>query len=227
MKSAIEAAADCAVAALPLMTVPPFGSSGSSHYRAFLPTPPEIPIIVHSSGSTAYPKPGKHFVDLIQSSRTKCALYFSPLVKYKLLSKWSNHGHERWMVRLRTSLQPFLVPGSIVSRLDISVPHSVFEYGLRPRFHTMGLTLGLASTICSGSTIVFPLVKQWPPTPNDVIRSLRAGNITTCILVPILLDQLVSTLEDDLNGQDTFDLLAKLRVLIGVLGSTHISTMKS
>ncbi len=133
---------------------------------------------MHSSGSTAYPKPGKHFVDLIQSSRTKCALYFSPLVKYKLLSKWSNHGHERWMVRLRTSLQPFLVPGSIVSRLDISVPHSVFEYGLRPRFHTMGLTLGLASTICSGSTIVFPLVKQWPPTPNDVIRSLRAGNIT-------------------------------------------------
>ncbi|KAK0205569.1 acetyl-CoA synthetase-like protein [Desarmillaria ectypa] len=180
MKSAVEAAADCAVAALPLMAVPPFGSSGSSQYRTFLPTPPEIPIIVHSSGSTAYPKP----------------------------VRWSN-----------TS---FLANGQIMVTSGewsaFARPNNRFLC-LGPLFHTMGLTLGLASTICSGSTIVFPLVKQWPPTPGDVIRSLRAGNITTCILVPILLDQLVGTLEDDPNGQDTFDLLAKLRVLI--VGGAH------
>ncbi|KAK0194680.1 acetyl-CoA synthetase-like protein [Armillaria mellea] len=172
MKSAIEAAADCAIAALPLLAVPPFGSSSSSQYRTFLPTPPEIPIIVHSSGSTAFPKP----------------------------VRWSN-----------TS---FLANGQIMVTNGgwsaFARPNNRFLC-LGPLFHTMGLTLGLASTICSGSTIVFPLVKQWPPTPNDVIRSLRAGNITTCILV--------SALEDDLNGQDTVDLLAKLRVLI--VGGAH------
>jgi len=77
--------------------------------------------------------------------------------------------------------------------------------------HTMGLTLGLGATICAGTTIVFPLTHSWPPSPVDIVRSFRATKVTTCIIVPLLLEQLVHALD---NLQPLIDLEILLSTLL-------------
>lgn len=88
----------------------------------------------------------------------------------------------------------------------------------------MGLTLGLGATICAGTTIVFPLTHTWPPSPADIVRSFRATEISTCIIVPLLLEHLVNAL-DDLQPLTNLDvLLSKLpRLLCAV---TRISRLE-
>lgn len=84
------------------------------------------------------------------------------------------------------------------------------------RFHTMGLTIGLAGTICAGTTLVLPLTQLWPPSPADIVRSLRSTKVTTCIIVPLLLEQLVDALESDVSRvvSERFLPLVDLKLLI-------------
>ena len=90
----------------------------------------------------------------------------------------------------------------------------------------MGLTTGLAGTICAGTTLVLPLTQLWPPSPADIIRSLRSTKITTCIIVPLLLEQLVDALESDVSRavSEQFLPLVELKLLISefcTMLSTH------
>lgn len=83
----------------------------------------------------------------------------------------------------------------------------------------MGLTIGLAGTICAGTTIVFPMTHSWPPSPSDIVRSLRAADAKTCIIVPLLLEQLVDTLEAEppKEGVDSLHSLIDLNLLLGMI----------
>lgn len=81
----------------------------------------------------------------------------------------------------------------------------------------MGLTIGLAGTICAGTTIMFPLTNSWPPSPSDIANSLQVMSAKTCIIVPLLLEQLVDIMEanpEDPN-KDSLSRLIELNLLLG------------
>ncbi|KAL0959586.1 hypothetical protein HGRIS_011296 [Hohenbuehelia grisea] len=140
-------------------------------------SPPEIPIIVHSSGSTSFPKP----------------------------VRWSHAG--------------FLSNAQVLLTGDWSVftrPDNRFLC-LGPMFHTMALSVGLAGTICAGTTLVFPLCQSWPPSPADIVKSFSSTRVKTCIIVPLLLEQLVDALESDPSA--SLDPLRDLNLLL--TGGAH------
>ncbi|KIK63424.1 hypothetical protein GYMLUDRAFT_72098 [Collybiopsis luxurians FD-317 M1] len=132
-----------------------------------------------------------------------------------------------------TSL-PKAVPWSQASLLVNSQIHysnggwSVFTQSnnrflcVAPLIHSMGITLGLGAIICSGSTLVLPLVRSWPPSPADVVKSLSMTEINTCVFVPSLLEQLTTHLRDvgapDVSG-DGLKILTRLRILL--VGGAH------
>lgn len=79
----------------------------------------------------------------------------------------------------------------------------------------MGLTIGLAGAICAGTTIVFPLSLSWPPSPAEIVRSFQETRVSTCVTVPLLLEQLVDSLETT-SSDNSLDPLAKLELLLGI-----------
>ncbi|KAF8884616.1 acetyl-CoA synthetase-like protein [Infundibulicybe gibba] len=147
--------------------------------KLLYPTPPIVPIIVHSSGSTSFPKP----------------------------VRWSH-------ASLLSNSQLMLTEGGWSAFTD---PNNRFLC-LGPLFHTMGLTVGLAGAICAGTTIVFPLTQVWPPSPADIVRSFGSTEIRTCIIVPLLLEQLVDTLEAE-GYANPLKPLVKLNLLL--TGGAH------
>ncbi|KAJ8516174.1 hypothetical protein ONZ45_g6511 [Pleurotus djamor] len=181
---AINAAASSNVSAIPYEDVKTFqyadvisGTLASENPTPLRDSPPEVPIIVHSSGSTAFPKP----------------------------VPWSN-------TSFLSNSQVLLSEGGWSVFTE---PDNRFLC-LGPLFHTLGLTIGLANTICAGTTIVFPLTRAWPPSPTDIAKSFQSTKVTTCIIVPLLLEQLIGALEDSVGS---LQLLRDLRLLI--TGGAH------
>jgi len=86
----------------------------------------------------------------------------------------------------------------------------------------MGISLGLGGIICSGSTIVFPLTKSWPPSPVDVIDTLHRADVNSCVMVPSLLEQVVTALREtpisqhENGSSSTLLPLINLRILLGM-----------
>ncbi|EIW79917.1 acetyl-CoA synthetase-like protein [Coniophora puteana RWD-64-598 SS2] len=143
------------------------------------PAHPAIPIIVHSSGSTEFPKP----------------------------VRWSNES-------FLSNSQVMLTDGGWSAFANSGNRFLC----LGPLFHTLGLTIGLGGAICEGSTIVFPLTRSWPVSTADLIRSLRLASVKTCVIVPLMLEQVTEALENE-KTEDPFDCLASLDLLI--VGGAH------
>ncbi|KAE9392373.1 acetyl-CoA synthetase-like protein [Gymnopus androsaceus JB14] len=184
--TSVPAAAKCSVQCFPLETVSQHNVSDLFNedrgHLALRPAPPEIPIILHSSGSTSFPKP-------VYWSHTS---FLANSQVHYTSGGWS----------------------------AFTKPNNRFLC-LGPVFHSMGITLGLGGTICAGSTVVFPLAKSWPPSPNDVVNSLRLGNVNSCVMVPSLLEQVALCLRDTQASTTSnhLDVLLKLRILL--VGGAH------
>ncbi|KAF9062149.1 hypothetical protein BDP27DRAFT_1337103 [Rhodocollybia butyracea] len=183
--TSVPAAAKCSVRCFALETISQrdlFVTDRDRVDPSVRSTPPEIPIILHSSGSTSFPKP----------------VYWSH--RSFLANSQVHYTSGGWSA--------------------FTKPNNRFLC-LGPVFHSMGITLGLGGTICAGSTVVFPLAKSWPPSPLDVVNSLRQGDVNSCVMVPSLLEQVALCLRDTQvsTTSNHLDVLQKLRILL--VGGAH------
>jgi hypothetical protein len=63
-----------------------------------------------------------------------------------------------------------------------------------PRFHLLGFAMSV-SCLFFGATYALPLVKNYPPTPKQLVANLQVQRINKMASVPIFLEQLSLELE--------------------------------
>ncbi len=69
----------------------------------------------------------------------------------------------------------------------------------------------LINCLVTGATYALPLVKNYPPTPKELLANIQIEQINKLISVPILLEQLVNELES--NKSVTYAVLSRLQFI--------------
>jgi acyl-coenzyme A synthetase/AMP-(fatty) acid ligase len=78
------------------------------------------------------------------------------------------------------------------------------------RFHVLAFDTAI-SCLAAGATYALPLVKNYPPTPKQLLANIQVEQINKLVSVPILLEQLVSELESDKSA--TYALLSRIEFI--------------
>ncbi|KAL1915820.1 uncharacterized protein VTP21DRAFT_6208 [Calcarisporiella thermophila] len=72
---------------------------------------------------------------------------------------------------------------------------------LPPLFHGFGANISVSSALLDGLTIALPLSNSWPPKPIEVLNSLARSKANVLYLVPSLLDQIFTALEEGFDNE--------------------------
>jgi len=64
------------------------------------------------------------------------------------------------------------------------------------RFHILAFGTAI-NCLATGATYALPLVKNYPPTPKQLLANIQVKQINKLVSVPILLEQLVNEFESD------------------------------
>jgi acyl-CoA synthetase (AMP-forming)/AMP-acid ligase II len=79
------------------------------------------------------------------------------------------------------------------------------------RFHVMAFSVAVTCLVV-GATYALPLVKNYPPTPKQLLTNTQVEQINKLISVPILLEQVVQELESDESA--TYTSLSRMRFVV-------------
>jgi acyl-coenzyme A synthetase/AMP-(fatty) acid ligase len=66
--------------------------------------------------------------------------------------------------------------------------------------------------LATGAVYALPLVKNYPPTPKELVANIQVESINKLVSVPILLEQLIYELES--NRSVTYTLLSRLKFIL-------------
>jgi acyl-CoA synthetase (AMP-forming)/AMP-acid ligase II len=77
--------------------------------------------------------------------------------------------------------------------------------------------------LATGATYALPLMRNYPPTPKELLANIQIESINKLVSVPILLEQLVYELES--NKSATYASLSRLNFIVygGAALSDHIA----
>ncbi len=78
------------------------------------------------------------------------------------------------------------------------------------RFHVLAFNTAICC-LATGAAYAFPLVKNYPPTPKQLLANLQVQQINKLVSVPVLLEQIVYELESEKST--TYTLLSRLKFI--------------
>jgi acyl-coenzyme A synthetase/AMP-(fatty) acid ligase len=84
------------------------------------------------------------------------------------------------------------------------------KFDIAFRFHILAFSTAIGCLL-TGATYALPLVKNYPPTPKQLLANVQSKQINKLVSVPILLEQLISEIDSDESA--TYALLSHIEFI--------------